>query len=46
MEVLLWIVQSLLAAAFLALGTMKLVRTRARLTSTFTWVRQCVRAVR
>ncbi|MFJ9380762.1 DoxX family protein [Streptomyces sp. NPDC101455] len=40
MNVLLWIVQSLLAAAFVALGTMKFVRTRAQLASAFGWVEQ------
>ncbi len=40
MNVLLWVVQSLLAAAFLALGTLKLVRTRAQLASAFPWVQQ------
>ncbi|WP_329343409.1 DoxX family protein [Streptomyces sp. NBC_01352] len=40
MNVLLWIVQSLLAVVFVALGTMKFVRTRAQLASVFAWVEQ------
>lgn len=40
MNVLLWIVQSLLAVAFAALGTMKFVRPRAQLASVFAWVEQ------
>jgi hypothetical protein len=40
MNIALWIIQSLLAAAFLALGTMKLLRTRAQLAAAFPWVQQ------
>lgn len=35
---LLWVFQSLLAVAFLAVGAMKLVRSRERLASVFGWV--------
>ena len=40
MNILLWIIQSLLAVGFVVLGAMKLVRTRAQLASTFAWVGQ------
>lgn len=40
MNVLLWIVQSLLAVGFVAVGAMKLTRSRAQLASTFGWVEQ------
>ncbi|AYC41505.1 DoxX family protein [Streptomyces griseorubiginosus] len=40
MNVLLWVVQSLLAAAFLAVGAMKIFRNRTELAATFGWVEQ------
>lgn len=40
MNVVLWVVQSLLAVAFLTVGAMKLVRTRTQLASAFGWVEQ------
>ncbi|MEV5958481.1 DoxX family protein [Streptomyces sp. NPDC051987] len=40
MNILLWVVQSLLAAAFLAVGAMKIFRKRAELAATFGWVEQ------
>ncbi|GGN39320.1 DoxX family protein [Streptomyces fuscichromogenes] len=40
MNLLLWILQSLVAAVFLAVGTMKLVRNRVQLASVFGWVGQ------
>lgn len=40
MNVLLWVVQSLLGVAFVVIGWMKLLRTRAQLASVFTWVEQ------
>lgn len=40
MNVLLWVFQSLLAAAFLAVGGMKIVRDRAALAAVFGWVEQ------
>ncbi|GHB59065.1 hypothetical protein GCM10010306_060710 [Streptomyces umbrinus] len=40
MNVLLWVFQSLLAAAFVAVGGMKIVRSRAELAETFGWVAQ------
>ena len=39
-NVLLWVFQSLLAAAFLAVGGMKIVRDRAELAAAFGWVEQ------
>lgn len=38
MNVFLWIVQSLLALAFLTVGAMKILRSRAQLADTFGWV--------
>ena len=40
MNVLLWVFQSLLAAAFLVVGVMKIVRDRSRLAEVFGWVAQ------
>ncbi|MFC8432454.1 DoxX family protein [Streptomyces sp. NPDC057253] len=40
MNTTLWVFQSLLAAVFLTVGTMKLVRSRAQLASSFGWVEQ------
>ncbi|MFF7472318.1 DoxX family protein [Streptomyces sp. NPDC008092] len=40
MNLLLWILQSLVAAVFLAVGTMKLVRNRVQLAPVFGWVGQ------
>ncbi|OPG10972.1 hypothetical protein B1R27_00205 [Streptomyces sp. GKU 895] len=40
MNILLWVVQSLLAAAFLAVGAMKIFRNRTELAATFGWVEQ------
>ncbi|MGW1564576.1 DoxX family protein [Streptomyces sp. NPDC002144] len=40
MNILLWVVQSLLAAAFLTVGAMKIFRNRTALAATFGWVEQ------
>lgn len=40
MNILLWVFQSLLAAAFLGVGGMKIVRDRAELAAVFGWVEQ------
>ncbi|MET7481136.1 DoxX family protein [Streptomyces sp. NPDC005648] len=40
MNVFLWIVQSLLTAAFLAVGAMKIFTDKKKLASTFGWVEQ------
>jgi uncharacterized membrane protein len=40
MNILLWIVQSLLAVLFLTIGTMKFVRSRVQLKPIFAWVEQ------
>lgn len=37
MNAVLWVAQSLLAAAFLTIGGMKLVRTRAQVAAVFAW---------
>jgi uncharacterized membrane protein len=39
-NVLIWVAQSLLAAVFLLVGLIKIVRSRAQLASTFGWVEQ------
>ncbi|MFI1711463.1 DoxX family protein [Streptomyces griseoruber] len=39
-NILLWVVQSLLAVAFLAVGAMKIFRNRTELAATFGWVEQ------